>query len=210
MKGRSPQRQPRLLLKCSILWRLSSCNSTRLKDSPRSRRDIITCPCLLRADLLLTAVILLCSPSAKAQLAGKGEIKGVVTDATGAVVPGATVTATATTQGTNFTRTTSNSGDFDLTPLNPDIYQVTVSAKGFQTLTQEDVHVNALEVADLKVSMTIGAETQSIDVSAAPPALRRATQRSAPRWSRRCTLLFQSRWAPLVAPTSAVRPTSPS
>ncbi len=49
--------------------------------------------------LLLTAVVLLCSPSAKAQLAGKGEIKGIVTDATGAVVPGATVTATAVDPG---------------------------------------------------------------------------------------------------------------
>ena len=46
----------------------------------------------------------LCAPLANAQLAGKGEIKGVVTDATGAVVPGATVTATSTTQGTKFTR----------------------------------------------------------------------------------------------------------
>jgi hypothetical protein len=121
--------------------------------------------------LLLTAMVLLWSSSATAQLAGKGEIKGIVTDSTGAVVPGAVVTAISTTQGTTLARTTSSAGEFDLTPLNNDIYKVTVVAKGFQTLTQEDVHVNALEVADLKITLTIGSENQSIDVSAAPPQL---------------------------------------
>jgi hypothetical protein len=120
---------------------------------------------------LLTAVLVLWTSSASAQLAGKGEIKGVVTDSSGAVVPGATVTATSTTQGTKFSRTTSNSGDFDLTPLNADIYTVTITAKGFQTLVQQDVHVNALEVADLKLALTVGSESQSINVSAAPPQL---------------------------------------
>ncbi len=65
--------------------------------------------------VLLTAMVL-SSSSASAQLSGKGEIKGVVTDSSGAVVPGAVVTATSATQGTKVSRTTSNSGDFDLTP----------------------------------------------------------------------------------------------
>jgi hypothetical protein len=120
---------------------------------------------------LLTAVLLLWSSSANAQLSGKGEIKGVVTDASGAVVPDATVTATSTTQGTKLTRTSSSSGDFDLTPLNPDVYSVTVTRPGFQTVTQENVHVNALEIADIKIILTVGSETQTINVSAAPPQL---------------------------------------
>ncbi len=102
---------------------------------------------------------MLCTPSARAQLAGKGEIKGIVTDSSGAVIPDAIVTATSTTQGTKFTSTSSSSGDFDIPSLNPDIYSVTVTAKGFQTLNQENVHVNALEVADLKISLTVGSET---------------------------------------------------
>jgi hypothetical protein len=121
--------------------------------------------------VLFTAIVLLWGTSASAQLAGKGEIKGTITDSTGAIVPGAVVTATSTTQGTTFTRTTSSSGEFDLTPLNNDIYKVTVTAKGFQTLNQENVHVNALEVTDLKLTLTIGTESQSIDVSTAPPQL---------------------------------------
>jgi hypothetical protein len=121
--------------------------------------------------LVLTAVALLWGSSANAQLSGRGEIKGTVTDSTGAVVPGATVTATSTTTGVKLTRTTSDAGEFDLTPLNNDIYTVTTTAKGFQTLTQENVHVNALEVADLKITLTVGSETQTVDVSTAPPQL---------------------------------------
>src|ERR1700680_1207059 len=93
---------------------------------------------------LLTAIVLLLNSPASAQPSGKGEIKGTVTDSSGAVVPNATVTATSTTQGTKLSRTTSSSGDFDLSPLNPDVYRITVTANGFQTLNQENVHVNAL------------------------------------------------------------------
>src|SRR5438445_1474638 len=120
---------------------------------------------------LLTAIVLLLNSSASAQLSGKGEIKGVVTDSSGAVVPDATVTATSTTQGTKFTRNTSSSGDFDLTALNPDIYTVTVTRQGFQTVTQQNVHVNALEIQDLRITLPVGTESQTVEVSAAPPQL---------------------------------------
>jgi carboxypeptidase family protein/TonB-dependent receptor-like protein len=135
------------------------------------RRGIFSVRVFYGLLLFLAAFVLLSSTSASAQLAGKGEIKGVVTDSSGAVIPGAVVTATSTTQGTKVTRTTSGSGDFDITALNADIYIISVAAKGFETLTQQDVHVNALEVADLKLAMTIGSESQSINVSAAPPQL---------------------------------------
>jgi hypothetical protein len=121
--------------------------------------------------LLLTAIVLLSSSPASAQLSGKGEIKGTVVDSSGAVVPDASVTATSTTQGTKFTRNTSSSGDFDLTALNPDIYAVTVTRSGFQTVTHNNVHVNALEIADIKITLPVGSETQTVEVSAAPPQL---------------------------------------
>jgi hypothetical protein len=143
-------------------------NIQRQTTLRRGNSNVRACSKLL---VLLTAVVLLWSSSARAQLSGKGEIKGVVTDASGAVVPGAVVTATSVTQGTKLSRTTSSSGDFDLTPLNPDVYRITVTATGFQTLTQENVHVNALEVSDLKLALTIGSESQTIEVSAAPPQL---------------------------------------
>src|SRR6266446_1549790 len=131
----------------------------KIQRQPTPRRGNSNVRVFSGSLVLLTAIVLLWSSSASAQLSGKGEIKGVVTDSSGAVVPGATVTATSTTQGSKLSRTTSNSGDFDLTPLNPDVYRITVTATGFQTLNQENVHVNALEVSDLKLSLTVGAES---------------------------------------------------
>jgi hypothetical protein len=120
---------------------------------------------------LLAAVTLFCTLPASAQLSGKGEIKGIVTDPTGAVVSGAVVTATSATRGIKVTRTTTSSGDYDISPLDPGSYSVTITASGFQTTTQENVNVNALEISNLNLSLTVGAESQSVTISSAPPAL---------------------------------------
>jgi len=126
---------------------------------------------LLRSLLVLFAAVLLWGSPADAQLAGKGEIKGRVTDPSGAVVPGAIVVATATSRGITFTTKSSESGDFSVPALDPDIYTLTVSATGLATTTQENVHVNALEVADVNVSLRLGTKSQTVTVFAAPPAL---------------------------------------
>ena len=126
---------------------------------------------LIPSLLVLLAAVLICGSPARAQLAGKGEIKGTVTDPSGAVVPSATVVATSTSRGTKFTTQSSSSGDFSVSPLDPDIYTLTVSATGLATTTQQNIHVNALEVANVNVSLTIGSESQTVTVSAAPPAL---------------------------------------
>lgn len=117
------------------------------------------------------AALLLAGPTASAQLAGKGSIKGAVTDNSGAVIPNASVVATSTTRGIRMTTTSSSSGDFQISPLDADIYTVTVTAVGFETVSQKDVHVNALEISDVAVKMPIGSSTETVTVSAEPPAL---------------------------------------
>ncbi len=121
--------------------------------------------------LSLLFVFVLLSPSSIAQLSGKGEIKGVVADSSGAVIPNATVTVTSSTRGTKSTQTTSASGDFDISPLDADNYTITVTAKGFQSITQRNVNVNALEIANVNLTLTVGSESQSITVDTAPPAI---------------------------------------
>ncbi len=110
--------------------------------------------------------------SAGAQLSGKGSIVGVVKDPTGAIVPGATLTATNTANGTSVTRTSSGAGDFTLSPLDAGIYTVTVTMAGFEKITQQNVHVNALEVFNYNPTLTLGSQGDTITVSAAPPAIQ--------------------------------------
>jgi Carboxypeptidase regulatory-like domain len=72
-----------------------------------------------------------------AQTGGEGGIQGTVTDSTGAVVPDAVVTATAESSNVTTNRTSSSAGLFIITPLIPDSYTVTVTAKGFHVLKQQ-------------------------------------------------------------------------
>jgi hypothetical protein len=117
-------------------------------------------------------LIMMIATSAGAQLAGKGSIVGVVSDPSGAVVPGATITATNTANGAILTRTSTGAGDFTLSPLDAGIYTVVVTAPGFEKITQQNVHVNALEVFNYNPALTIGGEGENITVSAAPPAIQ--------------------------------------
>ena len=68
------------------------------------------------------------------QTAGEGAISGTVTDTTGAVVSGATVTAKNNATGIATTRTSTSAGLFSITPLLPGRYTVVVSAPGFKEL----------------------------------------------------------------------------
>jgi hypothetical protein len=114
-----------------------------------------------------TALLLLFGASAFAQLSGKGEIVGTVTDPTGAAVPGATVVATSTTRGTKLTSKTTSAGDYALSPLDADTYSVTVTAKDFKTTTQENVVVNALEVATVNLRLSLGTASETVTVTEA-------------------------------------------
>ena len=66
-----------------------------------------------------------------------GDIVGTVTDATGAVVPNASVTAENV--GTKVSRSTTSSatGDYSILELAPGLYKVTVSAQGFKTAVRD-------------------------------------------------------------------------
>src|SRR6516165_5654752 len=124
--------------------RLQMTSSMNQPTTPLRERNVQ--PLLSCLFVLFAALFLLTASPAGAQLAGKGEIKGTVTDPSGAVVPGATVTATSTTRGTKTAVKSSSSGLYDISPLDPDIYTVTATAQGFSTTNQENVHVNALEI----------------------------------------------------------------
>ena len=107
-----------------------------------------------------------------AQLAGQGQITGRVTDTTGAVIPHATVTITNSATGGKMIRSSSASGIYLASPLNPGTYQVTASAKGFATAVQKNITVNGTESVGLDIKMHIGTQSQTITVSAAPPMLK--------------------------------------
>lgn len=121
--------------------------------------------------VLLVPVLLLWNGSAAyAQLAGKGSIRGTVTDQSGAVIPGAVVVATNVATGEKQTTTTTSSGDFLISEDAGD-YTVVITMKAFKTLTQENVHVNSLESTTINATLQTGNVTEEVTVTAAPPLL---------------------------------------
>ena len=121
--------------------------------------------------VVLLALAGLAGSTARAQLSGKGTISGTVSDSSGAALPNATVTATNVATNVKTTRKTTPEGYYVLSPLDPGIYTVAVTAPGFKTLTQDQVTVDALQMVGLNLSLQIGEVTEDVVVTAAPPAL---------------------------------------
>ena len=96
----------------------------------------------------------------------RGSISGRVTDATGAVLPGVTVTATNNATAQSRTTTTSGTGDFSLPDLALGTYTLEATLQGFQTLkVTVEVTVSRVSSIDLKMGLSTVAET--VQVSAA-------------------------------------------
>ncbi len=93
-------------------------------------------------------------------------VTGVVTDQTGAVVPGAQVVLTDPATGTVRTATTSDTGLYNIAGLNAAHYNMTVTAKGFEAYTQNGVVVDISNTFRVDVKLTVGAATQTVTVQA--------------------------------------------
>jgi len=100
-------------------------------------------------------------------------ISGTVTDASGAVIPNAIVTATALGTNASTTRSTSGDGEFTLGPLAVGRYTLTVAATGFQRYVQRNILVNG--ETPVNVQLNVGSTSQTVEVSSEDsPAAPRA------------------------------------
>src|SRR5215472_833338 len=95
-----------------------------------------------------------------------GRIVGTVTDPSTAVVPGARVAITNLGTAQLQTLTTNSAGDFVLTPVNPGMYRVEVSAAGFETAEVNNVEVTVGQSARVNITLKVGQAATRIDVLA--------------------------------------------
>ena len=121
--------------------------------------------------VLTLAALILVPLTIQAQSGGQGAITGTVTDSTGAAIPDATVAVTNTATGVITTRTSSGAGAYSISPLPPGVYTMEVSAKGFKTLRQSNLAVDALNALGFNPSLSLGEATETVIVTAAPPVL---------------------------------------
>ena len=98
-----------------------------------------------------------------------GTLTGVVSDPSGAVVPGAKVTATNQATGVALTQTTTSAGVYNFQALIPGNYTLKVVAPGFQSYVSKNNVLTSDHVTGLNVTLKVGAETQTVTVESAAP-----------------------------------------
>src|SRR5689334_663828 len=120
--------------------------------------------------LMITFVFGLVPLSVFAQL-NTGGITGTLRDASGAVIPGAKVTAT--NQGTGLIQEveTTGTGLYAFKVLQVGNYTVAVAHPGFESFKRSDIQVVSGETVTVDVTLQVGQATQTISVTGAAPTL---------------------------------------
>jgi len=107
---------------------------------------------------------LACPPLLQAQ-AGRGGISGLVSDSSGAVVPGAAVTATNSATDVKLSSVTTAGGLYTFISLAPGNYTVSAAAPGFDTVVQQNVRVTLDEVTTINLALKVGTVNQVVTVA---------------------------------------------
>jgi hypothetical protein len=119
---------------------------------------------------VLVVLLAVAVPHLAAQSILTGDVVGTVTDPSGAVVSGATVTLSSVDTGSMQTAKTSSTGAFRFPLVKPGQYKLSVTAPGFRTTTQTvSAAVSAVTTANLQ--LTLGQGTETVEVSGAAPLI---------------------------------------
>ncbi|HUA98672.1 MAG TPA: TonB-dependent receptor [Terracidiphilus sp.] len=95
-----------------------------------------------------------------------GTVVGAIHDASGAVVPGATVTVENKATGAAFTTTSGSAGEYEAPSLRTGVYKISAEAKGFQTAVADDVTVSVGARQRIDLTLQVGqAAATTVEVS---------------------------------------------
>jgi hypothetical protein len=104
--------------------------------------------------------------------ADRGTITGLVTDPSGAAIPGATITMKNAATNLEISTTSGSGGNYSLPNLPVGIYQMTVGARGFRTYERSDVQLQVNQTLRLDVVMEVGEVTQTVNVVGEVPLIQ--------------------------------------
>jgi hypothetical protein len=118
-------------------------------------------------DLLCVTIFFFSAGTAAFAQAGRGGISGLVSDPSGAVVPGAAVKVLNEATGSTQSTVTSGGGLYSVVSLAPGTYEVTASKGGFSTVMQSHVVVTVDQVTTLNLTLNVGKITEVVKVTGA-------------------------------------------
>ena len=123
---------------------------------------------------ILPLLVVFASIASLAQSTNAGDIRGTVTDATGAVVPGVTVAVTNVNTGVQKSFVTNDSGIYDTDSIVTGTYRLEFSKEGFQKLVRGSVTVQ-VGFTTVNGQMNVGSTAESVTVEADVPLLQTET-----------------------------------
>ncbi len=125
---------------------------------------------------LLTALVsmflLLLLPASGFGQRTTASIRGTVTDSSGAVVPGATVTVTGTDTGLTQNTVTNTDGVYSFAELPVGTYSVEVALTGFKSAVREGIGLNVADVRTIDVQLEAGAMSETVTVTSPSVAVQ--------------------------------------
>jgi hypothetical protein len=124
----------------------------------------------IRRFAVLTFVLFLLAVYSYGQTTN-GLVTGVVTDTTGAAVPGAVVTVTNPATGVVRTANSNESGTYIVPQLAPGNYDISVAKPGFATDKRSDVQLQVNQSVTLDFKLGVASASQTVQVTTAPPPL---------------------------------------
>ena len=109
----------------------------------------------------------------------RGVITGTVKDASGAVVPGARVSAVQISTNTNFKTTTTAAGDYTVPSLPVGTYQIRVESTGFKAYVADGIEVQPGSTLLVDATLEVGTAQQTVEVTANAQLLQSESARVA-------------------------------
>src|SRR3989442_988575 len=105
----------------------------------------------------------------------RGAFNGIVTDQSGSVVPGATVTAVNGETKVETQSPPTHAGGYPMPYMPAGPHRITVGKAGFQTAVRENVILRVAQTLTVDFALQVGAVTEQVTVSSEPPLLESST-----------------------------------
>lgn len=127
--------------------------------------------------LLLACLVAAAGLTTAAYAQFSSSLQGTVSDPTGAVIPGATVTLTNTDTRVTQTTITGSKGDYRFVSIAPGPYDVTATANGFAP-HKTSVRLQTDQMMNVSIALTVSSQSQTVEVTGQAPVLDTAETRT--------------------------------
>ncbi len=124
-----------------------------------------------RFGVVVLGFFLACGVARAQGVGASGDVKGTVTDPSGAVIAGASIVAAQTERGIQHTAVSGPGGQYELIGLPPAAYTITAQSTGFQTFVQAGVVVTIGATTIIDFQMRLASGSTQVEVNAAPPVV---------------------------------------